>query len=159
MRTALLAAAAFLAISTTAAAEDLALACHGSGTYQAASGQSAVFRDSATGDTTTAYGSTSGQGVVPEAAVRFEMSGDSARILMPHVMTPGLNRGSDAGWWAVERLAVTPTEITGRFTLNFLNKPTIRIDRMRGAIEVDGSFYYYFQGECERIEAPTAPRF
>ncbi len=82
-----------------------------------------------------------------------------ARIRMPPVMTPPINVGSDAGWWTVDRLNVTPTEITGRFTLNLFNKPSIRIDRVRGSIEVDGNFDYYFLGDCERIEMPTAPRF
>jgi len=30
---------------------------------------------------------------------------------------------------------------------------------VRGTIELDGNFYYHFLGDCERVEAPSAPRF
>ncbi len=158
LRTAL--AAIIFAMATAPAwAEDLSLACSGQGTYQDANGSTATFHNYSTGQSTSVYGTTTGQGIVPNAAVGFEMTDAGARIRMPPVMTPPLNVGSDAGWWTVDRLSVTPTEITGRFTLNFLNKPTVRIDRVRGSIEVDGNFDYYFLGDCERIETPTAPRF
>jgi hypothetical protein len=39
------------------------------------------------------------------------------------------------------------------------NKPRVTIDRMRGTIEVDGNFRYYFLGECQRVETPATPRF
>ena len=59
----------------------------------------------------------------------------------------------------MDRLNVTSTEITGRFTLNLFNKPNVRIDRVQGSIEVDGNFDYYFLGDCSRVEMPTTPRF
>lgn len=158
MRSALLAAAVFATIASPALADDLALACSGQGTYQDASGTTATFHNYRTGQSTSAFGTTTGQGVTA-AAVGFELTAAGARIRMPPVMTPPINVGSDAGWWTVDRLNVTPTEITGRFTLNLFNKPSIRIDRVRGSIEVDGNFDYYFLGDCERIEMPTTPRF
>ncbi len=158
MRSALLAAVVFAAIASPVFADELSLACSGQGTYQDASGTTATFFNYSTGQSTSAHGTTTGQGVTT-AAVGFELTESGARIRMPPVMTPPINVGSDAGWWTVDRLNVTPTEITGRFTLNLFNKPSIRIDRVRGSIEVDGNFDYYFLGDCERIETPTAPRF
>lgn len=158
MRSALLVAVVFAAAASPALADDLSLACSGQGTHQDASGTTATFHNYSTGQSTSAYGTTAGQGVTA-AAVSFELTDAGARIRMPPVMTPPINVGSDAGWWTVDRLNVTPTEITGRFTLNLFNKPSIRIDRVRGSIEVDGNFDYYFLGDCERIATPTAPRF
>ena len=157
MRVALLAAFIFAAASP-AFAEELFLACSGQGTYQDTSGTTVTVHNYGTSQSVSTYGTTTGQGVTV-ASVGFELTNSGARIRMPPVMTPSINVGSDAGWWPVDRLNITPTEITGRFTLNLFNKPSIRIDRVRGSIEVDGSFDYYFLGDCERIETPTATRF
>lgn len=139
-------------------AEDLSLACSGNGTYSQPSTSTATVRNPTTGRSTTATGTTT-RTVGISAQVRFEIRGDSARILMPPQMTPPINDGSDNGWWELDRLVVTPETITGRFSVNVFNKPTVHIDRMNGTIEVDGNFRYYFLGQCERTETPTAPRF
>lgn len=158
MRAALFAAIAALAITTNAAAEDLALLCQGSGTHPQASFGNATVADPMTGNSATVTSSRTTTANL-DAAVRFEMSGDTARILMPPAMTPPINGGSEGGWWNVTGLEVTPQAITGRFSLNPLNRPRVRIDRMAGTIEVDGSFRYYFLGQCEAIQTATAPRF
>lgn len=89
------------------------------------------------------------------AAVSVERLG----ILMPPAMTPPMTRGSDAGWWTLDRLRVEDNEITGRFTLNTFNRPEITIDRVSGSIEVDGNFGYYFLGQCELVDTPPERRF
>jgi hypothetical protein len=78
---------------------------------------------------------------------------------MPPVMTPSINNGSDGGWWTFDRLEVSEDQITGRFNLNLLNKPVVRIDRRTGVIEVDGNFRYYFLGECQRAATVEERRF
>ncbi len=147
-----------LAIAAPAFAEDLSLSCAGNGTYPQASTSTATVINPNTGYPTTASGTTT-RVVDLAAEVRFELRGDSARILMPPQMTPPINNGSDGGWWTLDRLQITPEAITGRFSLNVFNKPTVRIDRMTGTIQVDGNFRYYYLGQCERIETPAAPRF
>lgn len=153
-----LVALATVAVTTPAFAEDLSLSCAGNGTYPQASTSTATVINPNTGYPTTATG-TSTRVVDVAADVRFELRGESARILMPPQMTPPVNNGSDGGWWTLDRLQVTPEAITGRFSLNVFNKPTVRIDRMTGSIQVDGNFRYYYLGQCERIETATEPRF
>lgn len=147
-----------LAFTPLASADQLSLSCPGTGTHQESSqGSASVYDYSNNSFGTVSSNSTHVESL--EASVQFELNGDLARILMPPHMTPAINGGSDGGWWTLDRLEVTPEAINGRFTLNVFNKPTVRIDRMRGTIEVDGNFRYYFLGNCERVETPLTPRF
>jgi hypothetical protein len=44
---------------------------------------------------------------------------------------------------------MTDTEITGVFVVNFLNKPTISINRVTGHIDVVGLLRKGFTGDCK----------
>lgn len=153
MRNAFIAATALVALALPAAAEDLDLICDGAGTYPQTSNGRATITSPTTGlpGANLSGSSTSIQNLA--ASVRVEIRGDSARILMPPAMTPAINNGSEQGWWPVDRLSVSEDEITGRFSLNALNRPRINIDRRAGTIEVDGNFRYYFLGDCRAVEA------
>mgnify|MGYP007089895514 CR=1 FL=1 len=152
--------AAFVVIAMTgvAHAEDISLVCQGSGRYPTSSTSSVTTWNYSTGQPSQGSAThTEVQSV--NANIRFELRGERARILMPPVMTPTINNGSDGGWWNFDRLEVTENEISGRFNLNVFNKPRVRIDRRTGVIEVDGNFNYYFLGECQRDETPVERRF
>jgi hypothetical protein len=157
-RAAAVALVAALTLATSdALADELSLICAGSGTYPTAQHQSGSAYNPSTGQ--QVYGSgTATQVVSINASVRFELNGEAARIWMPPAMTPPMNNGSDAGWWELDRLQVDEDRVTGRFTLNFLNKPQIVIDRRAGTIEVDGNFRYYFLGECELNQRDASER-
>lgn len=143
----------------SAHAAQLSLICAGVGTFPEAQTRSAIVTDLNTGQSATGSTTDTAKARV-QSTVRFELTDAGARILMPHFMTPPINRGSDGGWWTFDRLSVTPDQITGRFALNFANKPEVTIDRRLGTILVQGNFHYSFAGECERGAPPdAAPKF
>lgn len=137
-----------LAWSSPALADDLLLRCEGQGTF--ASTQSGVTTavNPNTGDVVTGVRTTNGQSTI-YGVVRFRLEGDTAFISTPVVMDPPINRSPVDGWREVERLSISETEITGRFVLNRLNRPQIRLDRYTGSITIEGRFRYSFQGECD----------
>jgi len=158
MRAAVLSGVLWALFSGSSLAEDLNLVCAGTGRFPQGQSQSVTIFDANTGNYSTGnVTSTTSQSV--NAVVRFELRTSSARILMPPAMTPPINRGSDGGWWALDRLNVEDNEIAGRFILNTFNRPEITIDRLNGTIEVDGNFGYYFLGQCEIDTSATERRF
>lgn len=138
-------------IASPAFADDLLLACSGSGDRTTAS--------SSFGSVTSQYGDTySGQSTqlrreTISERVMVEITGDSARIFVPASLLPPVRGRSDAGWRPMDRLEITDRSITGRFDLNIFNKPSVEIDRTTGTIEIDGFGDTSFSGVCERVEA------
>jgi hypothetical protein len=86
-----------------------------------------------------------------------EISGETARVHVPRSLLPPIHGGGQNDWWDLKELTITDTEISGRFSLNFINKPMVRIDRTTGSISVDG-FKEAFRGTCA-VEDPTARKF
>ena len=80
--------------------------------------------------------------------VKFEMADGRARVFLPDSLIPPLNDPEEDGWWKVTDLKVADGEITGRFRINFANKPTFRIDRLHGDIDLQG-YQLSFRGQCE----------
>jgi hypothetical protein len=76
---------------------------------------------------------------------------------MPKTILPPINGGGKDGWWELSELSVSADTITARFRLNPLNKPTIRIDRSTGDIDLSG-LGMGFRGVCERQDR-TERRF
>lgn len=124
-----------LGLTATPAAAALNLRCDGVATYPEMESTSA----SVTGDVTL-HGSTSR--VVAGSTrdrVLLQVADDQVRVRLPRAMVPPINSGGEDGWWPLSDVKVTDTEITGRFRLNPFNKPTVRVDRVSGDIEVQGS--------------------
>jgi hypothetical protein len=90
--------------------------------------------------------------------VTVELEGNVGRIQMPNALIPPLNSGGKNGWWPLDRLVVGDAEITGRFTLNFLNKPQVRIDRRTAQISIRGFAGLGFDGDCETFDPDPAAR-
>jgi hypothetical protein len=134
--------------SSPALADDLALICEGVGTYPSSQSGMTTAVNPNTGDVVTGVRTTNGQAAT-NGTVRFRLEGDTALINTPIIMDPPINRSPVDGWREVECLNVSETEITGRFVLNRLNRPRVRIDRYTGAITIEGRFRYSFQGDCE----------
>lgn len=84
------------------------------------------------------------------ARIQLELNGSSGRIHLTGPMVPMLNRGGENGWWPMYDVVVSDSQITGRFRLNFLDKPSVRIDRFTGDIEVTERVSgRRFNGTCE----------
>lgn len=134
---------------------DLKLRCDGVGTFPEAQSTFASVHGSngyASGSATTV-----GRGQIRDR-VLVEVSGETARIRLPRALVPAINSGGRDGWWELTKITVGEAEIGGQFRLNPFNKPTVRIDRTTGSIEVQGSFQLSFRGECE-IADPAERRF
>ena len=82
-----------------------------------------------------------------EERVLFEMADGAARLHLPSALVTAVNSGGQDGWWPVSDLRVTDDAISGRLRINIVNKPSFRIDRVNGDIELGGLMP--FRGQCE----------
>ena len=119
----------------------------------------------------SASGTISGPGIGNEANVsmsglssersaqrlRVQLSESTGRIQVPPVMVPPLRSGGSEGWWPLYELEVSDNEIPGRYRLNPINKPTVRIDRISGDIDIQGKGAR-FVGTCQPEERDPANR-
>lgn len=74
---------------------------------------------------------------IPWAAVFSVREARRAQIRLPRQIVPKSHGGS-GGWFGIKDLVVGENEITGKVTMNFTNAPYLRIDRITGAVSVDG---------------------
>lgn len=89
-------------------------------------------------------------------SVVFE--GETARIRLPRPMTPTFSKSQD-GWYTLSEVRVTDRLLSGKLSLNAINKPTLKIDRTTGDVELRG-FLMDFSGACERgSDDPQARKF
>ena len=88
----------------------------------------------------------------------IEIVDGHARLLLPAFMVPTIHSGGDQGWWPILDASATDDQITGRVRLNFIDKPTLRIDRRSGAVELAGGVSVGFNGQCSKQD-PTERRF
>lgn len=83
--------------------------------------------------------------------ILLDLNADGGRVRVPKAMVPPLNSGGKDGWWTLSDVTASADNITAHFRLNPINKPTIRIDRSTGDIDMSG-FGMAFRGTCERQE-------
>jgi hypothetical protein len=141
-------------VETTRA--DIHLACHGNASFVEGSSGS-VFAFNNPGGSANAFGYETHRGVA-EDDMFVDVVGNDARVKLPGIMIPPLHSGSEQGWRPIDKLVVGDTEITGSFALNFLNKPSISINRVTGHIDVRGLGRTGFSGECRPYDASAAAR-
>ena len=79
--------------------------------------------------------------------VLFELVEGQARLHLPKALITAVNSGGEDGWWPVADLKVTDEAISGRIRINVINKPSFRIDRYNGDIDLQG--LQPFRGQCE----------
>lgn len=143
-------------ISSPSAADALHLLCEGVGVATATEttiGNATTNNGASVQGTATTY---SRQRSVEQVTVEIE--GDSGRILVPNALLPPLNSGGKNGWWKLDQLEVDEGEILGRFSLNLLNKPRVRIDRRTGLISIKGFGGLAFDGKCRKFDPDPAAR-
>jgi hypothetical protein len=127
------------------------LLCAGGGAHQVNGG--AIALDSH-GDAVTV----SGAGRVGyRDEVQVEIVGREGRIRVPDGIKPPLRSGGDDGWWKLKGLDVRENEIRGQISLNLLNKPSLRINRLNGHISIRGRTGN-FDGYCELYDPNSARR-
>ena len=83
--------------------------------------------------------------------------GEGGRVRMPDALVPNLRGRSNDGWRPLNNVSQAGDLITARFSYNFLDRPSVRIDRTTGGIEIR-SLAARFVGECQPYDA-TARRF
>lgn len=79
--------------------------------------------------------------------VQVELYGNHGRIHLSKDLIPPIHSGGYNGWWDLENLSVTPTQISGTYRLNGMNKPRLTVDRRSGRIEIRE--VTNFSGQCD----------
>lgn len=89
--------------------------------------------------------------------VALDINGDTGRIRVPDGIKPRIRSGGDDGWWQLRDIHVGEDEITASVHLNFMNHPSIRIDRRSGNISIQGRSGN-FSGYCDPYDPAATPR-
>lgn len=79
--------------------------------------------------------------------VQIEIYGDHGRIHLGPSLVPPIHSGGSNGWWELDNLVVSPTQITASYRLNGMNKPKVIVDRRTGRIEIKA--VTNFAGQCD----------
>lgn len=159
MRPIALATFAVLSVPTSAAAIELHLVCDGIGTITHSEQTNVSGFDAVAGHSISVQGPTIHTVKQVGDQVLVEVSDDHARIKLPQAFVPPLHSRDDDGWRQLDGLDVGETEIRGRYTLNFVFKPSVRISRTTGHIDIAGGFgSFSFSGDCERYDPTAAAR-
>ena len=88
--------------------------------------------------------------------VKVEIVNGAGRIRLPRGLLPPIH-GGDGGWLDLHDLAETDNEVTANAAVNFVNHPEVRIDRLAGAISIDGRDRT-FAGKCQPYDPVTVQR-
>lgn len=89
--------------------------------------------------------------------VQIVFEGAGGRIRIPESMLPNIRGRSQDGWRELSEIRQRDDQIDARFSYNFLDKPTVRIDRVTGGILIS-QLTSRFTGTCQPYDA-TARRF
>lgn len=91
----------------------------------------------------------------------LEVNDETVRIKPPGSIVPTLSGRGDDGWRTMSEVSITEREIRGRFSLNWINKPTVVVNRMTGEMIISGGDLLAgsagFFGDCQRVR--TDPLF
>jgi hypothetical protein len=137
-------------------AGDIHLACEGTATFPDTERGSAFAFDSQ-GHSATAHEYSMHRGEA-EDEVLIDVSSAAARIKLPAIVMPAIHDHTDDGWRPFDTLRVGDTEIVGDFSLNFLDKPSVSINRITGHVETRGINKRTFIGECSAYDTSAAAR-
>jgi hypothetical protein len=145
---------AAVAAAGPAHAETFHLLCLGAGSANKPTSQSAYVTGS---NGNSAWGQVMGtKDVAFQDQVNIEIVDGVGKIRMPRTMLPNLRGGKD-GWMEMENLKVGEREITANATMNFINSPKVRIDRMTGMLNISGKSGN-FTAQCKPYDPATEQR-
>ena len=84
----------------------------------------------------------------------IEVNGNSVRIKPPESIVPSVAGRGDEGWRTMTDVTISEREIRGRFSLNWINRPTVVVNRMTGEVSISGGDALAgratFSGDCDR---------
>ncbi len=84
-----------------------------------------------------------------------EVNGQSARIKPPESIVPSVAGRGEDGWRTMTDVEINDREIRGRFSMNWINRPTVVVNRMTGEISISGGDVLAgrasFFGTCDRM--------
>lgn len=89
--------------------------------------------------------------------VNLRIEGESGKIRVPNGVMPLWTYGGDDGWYPLKKIEVEENEIRAKFSLNFMNNPEVRLDRLTGQITIRGKAGN-FNGQCEKYDPSTVQR-
>ena len=111
------------------------------------------------------YAGLGGATTEAEGQVLVDVTGPAAgRIKLPDLLLSQGHDKTDTDWRAFESLTIAETQIDGKVTLGFLNKPTVTLDRVTGHLDVMSAGSPLsgesplFGGECRPYD-PNARKF
>lgn len=147
MRSALFTLALALTFAGSAMAEPTLLECRGGG--QRDTTATVTTNNWSSPGTPTQSTVQASEAYSDRMMVEFDEAG--GRVRFPRSLLPQIRgQGSGDGWWILEDYSLTDDEIRGRVNLNWLNRPTITIDRRTGNVDM-ASRYATFAGECAPV--------
>ncbi len=140
---------------TNASALDLKLRCEGVvNTTQSESSTLNTYGDLTLNTTATTH-----RRIQTHDRMLVEITEAGGRVRLPQILVPTIHSGGSAdGWWPMTALNVSETEISGKLTVNVFDKPSLRIDRTTGDVELRGIANTGFTGTCE-VADPSARKF
>ena len=149
-------ASAVCVLPVVAAADEFHLSCGGIGPHLEATttyGSASFSNGGSASGSATAYS----RAQSPDRLV-IEIDQQGSRIRVPTTIIPPLHGGGKDGWWTLTDVNISDSEISGRFSLNPINKPRVRIDRRTGDLSIEGFGKTGFRGACEKFEPSPAER-
>jgi hypothetical protein len=82
---------------------------------------------------------------------------DAVQVRPPGSFLPVFGRRPEGNWYPLYDVKITDDEVSGRWRLNALYKPKLRIDRTSGVVSAWAP-YLSFRGSCEPFD-PAARKF
>jgi hypothetical protein len=95
------------------------------------------------------------QGFADQVDIRL-FNGDD-RIRLPRTTLP-LIRGGNDGWFKLKNVVADARTIRAKAAVNFINNPTVHIDRVTGTISISGKNGDY-AGTCEAMATDAPAKF
>jgi len=144
----------------------LHLTCLGGGTGKSVNVATVNNRGSIYGSVGTVPVSGNGSGtstvVVPHSEaytdqVQVQLFTGDDRIRLPQSVVPPIHGGSD-GWFKLTEMTADAHSISAKAAINFMNHPKLFIDRVTGAISINGK-NGSFSGQCAAVPADAPAKF
>ena len=111
-------------------------------------------------NTITPYGLVTSDGRVSlDDSVSVRLGNDgNGQMRVPRRMLPTVKTSNDNGWFPLIHVSQNTDSIEAQVRLNQYNKPRVRIDRITGAIRIDGPLGE-FSGQCQPYDPNTQRKF
>ena len=149
-------AGVFIFLATPSWSEELHLVCDGTATIEEGA-YSTGFAFGSRGGFASGNGFSSYKGHVNEQ-VLVDLTGDAGTVQLPPTMFPPLHGKSDGGRLSLDWVHMGDTQIEAKFSFNFMNHPSISINRTTGHINIKESERRGFSGDCRTYDPDAKAR-